>query len=101
MGGGTRFYAGFVYDYVDGIVELTTNDFTVNTAYTGDELAHFAHPRIFKTSTVINRTGNDYTVTSGGDTYIKTYKDCGGECSKMITVDLDNTFRFYVIINEN
>lgn len=99
LGGGTRFYCGFVYDYVDGIVELTANDFSVNPVYTGENLSTFAHPRIFKTSTVITKEGDKLTVASGGENSLKTYKNTGNECSRMITVDLDNSFRFYVIIN--
>lgn len=99
FGGGTRFYCGFVYDYVDGLVELTANDFSVNPIYTGENLSTFAHPRIFKTSTVITKDGSELSVTTGGASSLKTYKDTGVECSRMITVDLDNSFRLYVIIN--
>jgi len=97
--GGTRFYCGFVHDYVDGIVELTANDFSVNPNYNGEILSTFASPRIFKEVTVITKEGKNLTVTSGGEAALKTYKDTGNECSRMITSDLDNQFRFNIIIN--
>lgn len=97
-GGGTRFYAGFVYDCVDGIVELTANDLSVN-AYNSESYAYFPEYRIMKTSTVITSSNKKLSVSSGGEDALKTYKNAGAECSRMITVDLDNTFRFYLIIN--
>lgn len=98
MSGGTRFYAGFVYDCVDGIAELTANDLSVNS-YSADSLAYFPEYRILKTSTVINCQNKNLSVSSGGEEALKTYKDAGNECSQMITADFDNNFRFYIIIN--
>ena len=42
----------------------------------------------------LKKEGKNLTVTRGGEAALKTYKDTGNECSRMITSDLDNQFRF-------
>ncbi len=102
VAGGWRVYSGYVYDYVDGIMELTTKDLTQSAMYdnTSDEFYSSWYMPMTKFTTITVDNDN-YSAFAGTVGDIKTYKDVGAkECSKVIMIALDRNDRYMIVIND-
>lgn len=98
---GRRIFCGFVYDLEDSIVEITTKDLSVNPSYDRESEAYYTEWRpILNKVNVINVSKDNYNLKIGGEGDIKTYKNAGNKCSRIIAGSIGAKDQIMIIINE-
>lgn len=98
--GGMKVYCGFVYDFIDGVMELTTKDLSVSSYHDRENPAYLTEWRPYMSNTLITSVGKSFSVSAGSQGDIKTFKECGGKCSKVIMISIDMQERIMIVIND-
>ncbi len=113
-----RIFYGWVYDKYDGIMEVTTQDlstgatyFNIGREYGYNTTLHENYVNQFyrisaygtKVKVVYSNTGKEKTITasSGSASDIKSYKEVGRNCSRVILATSGNDDVWYMIILNN
>lgn len=98
---GRRIFCGFVYDLEDSILEITTKDLSVNPLYDRESEEYYTEWRpVLNTVNVINVSKDNYSLKIGGEGDIKTYKNAGDNCSRIIAGSVGAKDQIMIIINE-
>ena len=99
--GYTSAYYGFVYNETDGIYECTTNDLSANTGSYDPESDKYLtfYYNLMDTTIQIDVDNGVLSLVSTRNPNIKTYKDTGNECSRIIRLSVDGNDRLTIIIN--
>lgn len=98
--GGNKVLSAFVYDMIGGVMELTTKDLSVSSYYDNTGITYMTEWRPYSKNTLITVDNKTYTVTSGSESDIRTYKNAGSRCSKVIMVSIDMHERLMIVIND-
>lgn len=99
--GYTSVYYGFVYNCVDGIYECTTKDLSGESKlYDPDSDKYLTFYYNTMDSTIqIDIDGKSMSVNSTPQPNIRTYKNVGDECSRIIRLSVDGNDRLMFVIN--
>lgn len=99
-GGNKRLAYGYVYSYKDNIIRYTTQDIVSGEFDETDDRYFTEYWIPYRTSITITKEGKNYTVTSGLNN-MKTYRENGRDCSRIITGLMSSLTAFTIIINSD
>lgn len=100
--GGCKLLCGFVYNIDSDVMEITTKDLSVDSDYVRLSDEYITEWRRVNPSYTftITKSGKDYTVTKGTGSDVKSFKDAGASCSKVIMCSINMNERATIIIND-
>lgn len=93
---------GFVYNLDGDVMEITTKDLSVDSNYVRLSDEYITEWRRVNPSYTftITKSGKNYSVTKGSSSDVKSFKDAGASCSKVIMCSINMNERATIIIND-